>query len=111
MSKRFMLLGLMLLILSLSCSYFAYAAENDEKSIGTTAGSAARNLQDKTAENAKVVAAETEKASKQFAQIADETFRNLNIQAQEALKSFQAARDRKSTRLNSSHSSISYAVF
>lgn len=98
MSRR-LILGSVLLVCFVICSGFAYAAEANDKSVGTTAGEAARNLKQQSDETLKVASAETEKASKQLAQLADEVLQKLNVQFQAASKSFQESSQELSKKL------------
>ena len=83
------LLSLILLVICISLSQAAYAAEDKDQSMGTAAGVAARQLTDQTQETVKVASAETEKASKQVAQVTDDAFKKFSAQAQTAMKSVQ----------------------
>ena len=87
--RRRVIGGLTALLFSISISNFGFAAEEKDKSVGTVAGQTARDLQDKAAETAKTASVETEKASKQIVQVADDTFQKLNVQFQAAMKNFQ----------------------
>ena len=97
--NKALIVSAMFLVFLASLPSFSYAVQENDKSIGTTAGEAAHNLKEKTDETAKVASAETEKASKQFAQIADEALQKLNIQFQAASKSFQEASQELSKKL------------
>jgi len=72
----------------------------EDKSVGTVAGQTARDITDQTQKTVATASAQTEQATKQFAQIADETFQKLNIQFQEAMKNLQQSSQELVKRLS-----------
>ena len=97
--KNYPILYFALLVFALDFSGACYAADKDEKSIGTVAGETARDLTAKTEETIKVASVETQKASKQVEQAANEAFQKLSVQTQDAFKDFQVTAHELSKQL------------
>lgn len=89
MMKKYLILNLVLFGFLMSFPVSSGIANEDDQSVGTMAGETARDLTDQTRKAASAVSTETQQATKQFAQIADETFQKLSAQFQEAMKGLQ----------------------
>lgn len=97
--RRHLLLVLITSFLVVSFSGFTFASDDKNKSVGTRAGETAHDLQARAQETAKTAALETEKASKQLEQVANDTFQKLSVQFQESMKSVQGSSQELMKRL------------
>lgn len=97
--KKYLILALAAFGFFMSFAGIQGGAEEDQ-SIGTTAGQTARDITDQTQKTVATASVQTEQATKQFAQVADETFQKLSIQFQEAMKNLQQSSQELMKRFN-----------